>query len=161
MLMPIFKTVSAATAGRAIKPPAAAAAMPLSTVLRNMTFPPIVFPSPLWGGVGVGVERSSANVNDSAKPPTPTPPSPQGGGRSISHPFEMRNLRALALRLAGDRRPRQARLAIFHDEGVCERIPRRLDVGRAGARRVVAHIVADEMAGDAELRVGFEILVLE
>src|SRR5579862_1114628 len=130
MLMPILRTVSAATAGRATKPPAAAAAMPFSTVLRNMMVPPICFPLPLWGGI------------------------------SSSHPFEMRNLRPLALRLAGDRRPRQARLAVFHDEGVLERIPRRFDVGRAGARLVVAHIIADEVAGDAELGIGFEVLVL-
>src|SRR5580704_12293496 len=161
MLMPILRTVSAATAGRAMKPPAAVAARPFSTVLRNMMVPPSLFPLPLVGtgrGGGRAVKRQRQGQRKNL--PTPTPPSPQGGGSNFSHPFEMRNLRPLALRLAGDRRPRQARLAVFHDEGVFERIPRRFDVGRAGARLVVAHIVADEVAGDAELRIGFEVLVL-
>src|ERR1700694_3941605 len=78
-LMPILSAVSA-TAGWAIKPPAALAAMPLSTVLRNMTFPPFCFPPPLWGGVGVGVERRLASLDASASPPDPpSRPPPQGG----------------------------------------------------------------------------------
>src|SRR5262249_53744960 len=68
---------------------------------------------------------------------------------------EMRNLRPLAARLAGDRWSRQLRLARFHDEGVLERIPRPLDL-----LVLVAHVVADEMAGDAELHVAVDEFVV-
>src|SRR5580704_14438048 len=41
----------------------------------------VIFPSPLWGGVGVGVERSCRNVDECESPPDPLPNlSPQGGG---------------------------------------------------------------------------------
>ena len=62
--------------------------------------------------------------------------------------LEMRNLGPLAFGLSADRRFGQAGLAAFHDEGMLERIPRRLDVGGSRTRRVVAHEIADEMADE-------------
>jgi hypothetical protein len=72
----------------------------------------------------------------------------------------MRNLRPLAAGLAGDRRPRQFGAARFHDEAVLERIPCALDVGRRRFLVLVADVVADEMARDAELHVGVDELVV-
>src|SRR5262245_1568850 len=45
---------------------------------------------------------------------------------------QVRNLWPLAAGLPGDRRPRQLAAARLHDEGVLERIPFSLDVGRRG-----------------------------
>src|SRR5580658_9599154 len=73
----------------------------------------------------------------------------------------MRYLRPLALRLAGNRRPRQVRGAVLHDEGVFERIPGRGDVGRGRALgAVVAYVIANQVAGDAELHIGVDVRVL-
>src|SRR6185437_4519810 len=55
-----------------------------------------------------------------------------------------------------DRRFRQPAFASFHHESLIERIPLALHVGR-GRRPVMANIVANQRAGDAELRVGFEL----
>src|SRR5262245_34711885 len=74
--------------------------------------------------------------------------------------LQVRNLRPLAARLAGDRRPRQLGAAGFHHERVLERIPRSFDVGRRRLLAVVAHVIAHEMARDAELHVGFDELVV-
>ena len=41
-----------------------------------------LFPSPLWGGVGVGVERFYTSVDASASPPDPLPTLPHKGGGS-------------------------------------------------------------------------------
>src|SRR4029077_15550222 len=73
---------------------------------------------------------------------------------------QMRDLRPLAACLAGDRRPRQLGAAGFHDEAVLERIPRALDVGRGRLLVFVADVIADEMAGDAELHVGLDEFVV-
>src|SRR5262249_21997516 len=73
---------------------------------------------------------------------------------------QMRNLRPLAARLAGDRRARQLGAAGFHHERVRERIPRPFDVARWRLLAVVAHVIADEMARDAELHVGLDELVV-
>src|SRR5262249_29038593 len=56
---------------------------------------------------------------------------------------QMRNLRPLAARLAGNRRPRQLGAAGLHHERVLERIPRPFDVGRRRLLAVVAHVIAD------------------
>src|SRR5580700_4035338 len=48
----------------------------------------VLFPSPLWGGVGVGVARWRLNVHARASPLDPPPcPPPQGEGKdqSIGH----------------------------------------------------------------------------
>src|SRR5581483_4250382 len=74
--------------------------------------------------------------------------------------LEMWNLRPFPLRLAGNRRPRQAGGAGFHDESVLDRIPRRHNVGRPGPRIFMPHEIADEVARHAELRIGFEVFVL-
>src|SRR5882724_7827545 len=73
---------------------------------------------------------------------------------------QMRNLRPLALRLAGDWRPRQLGRARLHHKIVVERVPRPLHVGRRRLLILVPHIVADETAGDAELHVGLQELVV-
>src|SRR3954452_25386130 len=60
-----------------------------------------------------------------------------------------------------DRRPRQPALARLHDEGLVERIPLALDVGRR--RRFagrMADVVADQGAGDAKLDVGLELVIV-
>ena len=51
-------------------------------------------------------------------------------------------------------------VARFHHEGVVERIPRAVHVGRGRRLVLVPHIVADQMAGDAELHVGVDELVV-
>src|SRR5215467_12848494 len=71
--------------------------------------------------------------------------------------YQNGNLRPFAARLAADRRARQARRAALHDEGMRERVPRAADVGRRRRLVVVAHVIADEVAGNAELNVGLEI----
>src|ERR1700685_3045796 len=46
-----------------------------------------LFPSPLWGGVGVVVTRSNASVDARAPPPDPPPhPPPQGGRETQAVP---------------------------------------------------------------------------
>src|SRR5262249_57955228 len=69
---------------------------------------------------------------------------------------EVRDLRPLAARLAADRRARQLARALLHDEGVRERVPPPDDVGGGRLVVIVAHVVADEMAGDAEMDVAGE-----
>src|SRR3974377_1330617 len=75
-------------------------------------------------------------------------------------PLEVRDLGPLAFGLSSDRRLGQAGLAAFHHESMFERIPRRFDVRRARASLVVANVVADQMAGDAELHIGLDVLVV-
>src|SRR5215467_16234346 len=65
-----------------------------------------------------------------------------------------------AARFAGDRRPRQLGAAYLHDERVLERIPRSLGIGCRRFLVVVAHVIADEVARDAELHVGVDELVV-
>ncbi len=72
----------------------------------------------------------------------------------------MRDLRPLALRLATDRRSRQLGAAGFHNESVREQVPRSLHVWRGRRLVLVPDVVADEMAGDAELHVGLQELVV-
>src|SRR5260370_15604400 len=64
---------------------------------------------------------------------------------------QMRDLRALAAGLAGDRRPRQKGAARLHHERTVERVPWARDIGRRRALVLVPDVIADEMAGDAEL----------
>src|SRR5215831_7313574 len=72
----------------------------------------------------------------------------------------MRDFGSLSFGLAGDRRLGQAGRAVFHHEGMLERIPRRFDVRRARARLIVTNIVADQMTRDAELHVSLDVLVV-
>src|SRR5262245_38426112 len=65
---------------------------------------------------------------------------------------QMRNIRPLALRLAGDRWARQLGCARLHHEGVVERVPRTIHVGRGRLLGLVPHVVADEAPGNAELQ---------
>ena len=54
-------------------------------VIQGMIVRVDLFPSPLWGGVGVGVGRPGAGVDDCASPPDPPPyPPPQGGGKNYA-----------------------------------------------------------------------------
>src|SRR5215211_1877521 len=65
---------------------------------------------------------------------------PRPGHTNSAH--QHGNVRPFALRLPGDRRLRQARGPILHDERMRERIPRPDDIGRRLV--VVALVVADE-----------------
>src|SRR5215211_954539 len=90
----------------------------------------------------------------------------RGSGDAALRPREMcsahqhGNVGPFALRLPGDRRLWQARRPILHDERMRERIPRPDDIGRRRRLVVVALVVADEMAGDAELHVGVETRIV-
>src|SRR5712671_293509 len=73
---------------------------------------------------------------------------------------QMRNLWPLSARLAADRGARQAHCPWLHHECVFERIPGAGDVGNWCRSGFVAYIIADEAARHAELRIGFEKLVV-
>src|ERR1041385_9368830 len=72
----------------------------------------------------------------------------------------MRNLRPFPLGLAGNRWLGQASFAAFHNETMLKRVPRGFNVRGARARLVMANVIADEMARDAELHVGLDVLVV-
>ena len=72
----------------------------------------------------------------------------------------MGDFRALAAGFAGDRRLGQLGAAGFHDERVVERVPRAVHVRGGGGLVVVAQVVADEVAGDAELHVGLDVRIV-
>src|SRR5215510_8403719 len=121
------------------------------TCLRNMEFLPEKWRF-LWFGWQITCVARRVNSGRQGWLPSTMPHGPVGRSR-----HQNGNLRPFATRLAADRRLRKARRAAFHHESVLERIPRAADVG--GRRRlvVVAHVVADEVAGDAELHIGLEI----
>src|SRR6516165_397137 len=74
--------------------------------------------------------------------------------------LKMRNLGPHSSRLAADWRLGQPCLPALHDECVFERIPRRFYIRSLGTRLIVANVIADEMASDAVLDVGFDMLVV-
>src|SRR3954453_9054518 len=58
------------------------------------------------------------------------------------------------------RRLWQTRFARLHHEGLIERKPLALDVGRRGTARFVPHVIADQGARDAELRIRLQIRIV-
>src|SRR4051794_18972835 len=64
------------------------------------------------------------------------------------------------LGLGRDRRRRQPRLAGLEDEGVVEAVPGALHVGVGGRFVLVQDVMPDQGAGDAELGVGLQVLVV-
>src|ERR1700730_15394337 len=94
----------------------------------------------MWGSKSAGKERGPRG-----QPFTPAPDA---------------EFAALAVGFTADRRSRQARDASFHDQGVVERVPGRGDIGGSRAPLVMAHVIADEVAGDAELYVVVDMLVV-
>src|SRR5439155_130668 len=103
---------------------------------------------------------TSRTSSAGSKPSVPVPPWNARTKRRRLTSRQMRNLRPLAARLAGDWRARQLGATGFHDERMLERIPRPFDVGDGCLLVRVAHVVADEMARDAELNVAVDELVV-
>src|SRR5579885_3003306 len=64
-----------------------------------------------------------------------------------------------AVRVLLDRRFRQLSFARLHHKGLIERIPLPIDVRRRRPA-AVAHVITDERAGDAELHIAIELLVV-
>src|SRR4051794_1862438 len=73
---------------------------------------------------------------------------------------EMWNLRTLAARLAADRRARKFGITPIHHEVMLERVPGTFYVARRRLLVFVQHIVADQMARDAELHITVDELVV-
>src|SRR5215813_9489542 len=121
------------------------------TCLRNMEFLPEKWRF-LWFGPQITCVARRVNSGRHGWLPSTMPHRPVGRSR-----YQKGNLRPFAARLAADRRLWQARRAALHDERMGERVPRAADVGRRRRLVVVAHVVADEVAGDAELDVALEI----
>src|SRR5437660_6220687 len=74
--------------------------------------------------------------------------------------LEQNRHRRLSCRLAGNRWARQLRFAGLDDEVVFERKPRPFDVGCRGRLIVMAYVLADQRARDAELHIGLEVRII-
>src|SRR5829696_144145 len=73
---------------------------------------------------------------------------------------QMRDLRTLATRFAGNRRLWQARRARLHHERMVERIPGPRNIGRRRPFVLMPQIIADEVTRDAKLHVAVEEFVI-